>query len=114
MLEVVKAPDLSCFRLPIRSKFVHKDHIVRVAHGDRNPPHFPRSRLNGELRANLGLAHGNLELILRVVARSESAGLQASAGAYHYSFSGLLGAQIGTHTARAIARNLRFRSISIE
>src|SRR5579864_7590508 len=87
---------------------------MRVAHGDRNASHLARRQLDGELIADLGFAHGDLELVLRIAAGQKITDLQTSAGTDYDFLFALLGAKIGSHATSTIARNFRFRSIGIE
>src|SRR5262249_60461762 len=36
VLEIMVTADLGAFRLPCRSKLLHDDNVVRIAHGDRS------------------------------------------------------------------------------
>src|SRR5277367_188605 len=108
------ASDLGCFCLPARSKLVHKDHVMRVPHRDWDAPHFAEGKSNGKFSADLGLAHGDLEFVLSVVAGRECTGLQASAGTNHNLFFGSLGANVGGNATCAIAGDLRLGSVGIE
>src|SRR5437899_8894557 len=53
MLEVMMLADLGGIALPAGREVVHKNHEMRVSHGNRNPTYFAESHLNRELVSDL-------------------------------------------------------------
>src|SRR5215813_7725157 len=114
MLEVVMASDFRRLRLPCRWKFLHKDHKVRVAHGDRSAMDFAEGNLDGKVIAYLRFAHVSLKLKAVPVARQELAVLDTSAGADGEFPSVTPRNQVGSDTARAVAGDFRLTAVSVD
>src|SRR5262249_10446937 len=114
MLEVVMASDFRRLRLPCRWKFLHKDHKVRVAHGDRSAMDFAEGNLDGKVIAYLRFAHVSLKLTAVPVARQELAVLDTSAGADGEFPSVTPRNQVGSDTARAVAGDFRLTAVSVD
>src|SRR5579862_3775096 len=106
--------DLRCLGLPTRREFVYKNHVVRISYRNRNPAHLAKCHLDGKHVTHLRLAHVHLEFELLASALQQMAALGSGAGSHHYGILIVLSSEVCGHTPRAIARNLRFRTVGIE
>src|SRR5260370_1495982 len=72
VLEVMMLADLGSVALPAWREVVHKNHEVRVSHGNRNPPDFAECHLNRQFLSALRLTHTALEFERGSAMRSHS------------------------------------------
>src|SRR5579864_8697774 len=114
VLEVVMLADFGGLRLPAGRKFVHKNHEVRIAHGNGNAAHFTEGELDGEFISYLRLAHVGFKIELRAIAANQGAGFHAGAGAYNRLVSSLLRGEPGGDAAGAVAGDFGFGAIGVE
>src|SRR5271166_4475344 len=107
------ALDLGRLPLPVLGKLLYEHYVVRIPHRNRNPPHLLPMNSHREFGPHHRLAHFNLELIVELAARCQHASLQAGPSLDRDSLFLPFRANVRRHTARAIARNLRLRTIGV-
>src|SRR5664279_434183 len=106
--------NLSRYRLPAQLKLWHVNHVMGIAHGNRDAGKLSIGELDGELIPHFRLAHGTAKLEAVSLMGGQEAGLQAGARTNDGRAAAVLSAIPRRRAARSIARNLRLGAIGIQ
>src|SRR6266536_5360648 len=99
--------------LPSWREFINEDNVMRIAHRDWGSAHLAKCHFDGELVPDLRFAHSRLELKFLFALRGQHTRLDSRPGSDPHLLPRSLRTQIGGDATRAIARDFRVGTVSI-